>query len=279
MILELTLIEKIALFFVMTIGLPHGALDGAIALGLGYGKNFKKIFLFLSSYILLALLALALWKLSPAISLFFFLIYSLVHFGLGDIYEYKTALTKKYQLYLGVISHGGIAIIGIPYFNQESVYIFFSILAGENSIFVLDFLNNIFFLWITLSFIYIIISLKDHRYYLVIELLIMYLVITLLLPLISFAIYFCAIHSRKHFISLWKTLRNLVGKKIIFLTSTILTFSSWIFAVLFYKFQTNFFSSDESFLRMVFILLSILTIPHMILVDSIFRPIINKLKL
>ena len=85
MIIELTLIEKIALFFVMIIGLPHGALDGAIALGLGYGKNFKKIFLFLSSYILLALLALALWTLSPAISLFFFLIYSLVHFGLGDI--------------------------------------------------------------------------------------------------------------------------------------------------------------------------------------------------
>ena len=185
MIIELTLIEKIALFFIMIIGLPHGALDGAIALGLGYGKNFKKIFLFLSSYILLALLALALWNLSPAISLFFFLIYSLVHFGLGDIYEYKTALTKKYQLYLGIFSHGGIAIIGIPYFNQESVYIFFSILAGENSIFILNFLNNTFYLWIILSFIYIIISLKKHRYYLVIELLIMYLVITLLLPLIT----------------------------------------------------------------------------------------------
>ena len=46
MIIELTLIEKIALFFVMIIGLPHGALDGAIALGLGYGKILKKSFYF-----------------------------------------------------------------------------------------------------------------------------------------------------------------------------------------------------------------------------------------
>ena len=109
----------------------------------------------------------------------------------------------------------------------------------------------------------------------------MYLVITLLLPLISFAIYFCAIHSRKHFISLWKTLRNLVGKKIIFLTSTMLTISELDICRFVLQISNQFFSfPDESFFKgMVFISLSIRTVPHMILVDSTFRPIMNKLKL
>ena len=70
-------------------------------------ENFKNLFI-LSSYILLALLALALWNLSCYFIIFF--IYS-VHFGLGDICEYKTALTKKYQLYLGIISHGELLLL------------------------------------------------------------------------------------------------------------------------------------------------------------------------
>ena len=45
-----------ALLMVVVIGLPHGALDGAVAMHLGVGRSINAILKFLASYLLLSLI-------------------------------------------------------------------------------------------------------------------------------------------------------------------------------------------------------------------------------
>ncbi len=275
--LELNTIDKLALLMIMIVGLPHGALDGAIVLGISNIKSIKKIFLFFINYILLAMFTFLLWHLSPAISLFLFLIYSLIHFGLGDI-DYNNSKNKYYRL-LGVFVHGGLIIIAIPFYHQESVFLFFNILAGENVIVYFNIIDFLISLWAVSLSLYFISCLKLKNYFPMIELLFLLLIIFTFSPLISFSIYFCFIHSRKHFRMIWNTLKKLISKKMIIVIGSFLTFTSWLLAFLFYNYQIDKFTSEEAFVRVVFILLAVLTVPHMILVDSIFRPIADKIKI
>ena len=82
--LQLDPISLIALAAVTLIGLPHGAMDAAVALALGYGRNFGKMAVFVLAYVLLAAVVVGFWIVAPVLALALFLLISLVHFGLGD---------------------------------------------------------------------------------------------------------------------------------------------------------------------------------------------------
>ena len=90
-------INTISLLMIILIGLPHGALDGAVSLCLEIKKKINKI-IFLILYVLVAIIVTLLWILFPEISLILFLLISIFHFGLGD-FEWS----KGYSKYL--LSH------------------------------------------------------------------------------------------------------------------------------------------------------------------------------
>jgi len=54
-------LSVIALLMVVLIGLPHGALDGAIAMHLGAGRNISFVFQFLFLYLLCGFIVVVLW--------------------------------------------------------------------------------------------------------------------------------------------------------------------------------------------------------------------------
>ena len=64
----LDMASVIALLFVVLIGLPHGAFDGAIANHLGAGQSFAAATKFITSYCAAAVLVIAIWIMFPAIT-------------------------------------------------------------------------------------------------------------------------------------------------------------------------------------------------------------------
>ena len=109
-----------ALISIIFIGIPHGALDGAISITLGYSKKLKLQLAFISIYIFIAFVIIMFWIYFPVIALTLFLFLSVFHFGLGDL-VWKNS---KFYLLKGYF-HGGLFVFGIIFLNTSEVDIIF----------------------------------------------------------------------------------------------------------------------------------------------------------
>ena len=121
-------LDYISLFFIIFMGIPHGALDGAISVTLGFTKSFHLQARFIISYLLIAFFVVVLWYFLPVFSLILFLLVSIFHFGCGDL---RSKNNKLY--YIGGYAHGGLVVLGIIFFNKGEVDHIFSILSGSKS--------------------------------------------------------------------------------------------------------------------------------------------------
>ena len=135
-------LDYISLFFIIFVGIPHGALDGAISVTLGFTKSLYLQMRFIITYLLVATLVVVLWYFLPVFSLFLFLIASIFHFGCGDLNW------KNNNLYYTCgYAHGGLVVLGIIFFNKDEVDYLFSILSGDKLYLFWQFLNVALFLW------------------------------------------------------------------------------------------------------------------------------------
>ena len=82
--IALDTLNLLALLGVVFIGLPHGAMDGALAMHFGWTSRPAIIALFLFSYIGLAGAVVLVWMFAPAVTFVVFLAISIYHFGRGD---------------------------------------------------------------------------------------------------------------------------------------------------------------------------------------------------
>ena len=119
-------LDFISLFFIIFMGIPHGALDGAISVTLGFTKSFYLQVRFITTYLLVATLVVVLWYFLPVFSLILFLIVSIFHFGCGDLNWKNNNL-----YYICGYAHGGLVVLGIIFFNKDEVDHLFSILSGN----------------------------------------------------------------------------------------------------------------------------------------------------
>ena len=83
--MSLSLIDYVSLFFVMVIGLPHGAFDNAIGYLLGYGRSLKSFLRFSAAYLGVAGLVYIVWVFLPVISLICFLGYKNCEYAMIDL--------------------------------------------------------------------------------------------------------------------------------------------------------------------------------------------------
>ena len=65
-------LDYISLFFIIFVGIPHGALDGAVSITLGFTKNFYLQVRFIITYLFVAILVVVLWYFLPVFSLILF---------------------------------------------------------------------------------------------------------------------------------------------------------------------------------------------------------------
>ena len=275
--------DLIALVAVMVIGLPHGAFDGAIAFCLGFGRSRGKMAGFLIMYLLLAGLSALIWSVSPVFALAAFLALTVVHFGTGDIQHlppFGTGWSARALKACQILVHGGVVTILLPVFHQQEVAGLFTILAGPNAVLLMDALQPTFIIWLAAAAVYGLAGLTGRRYGpAALELAGLAIAVWLLSPLAGFALYFCVVHSRRHFTSIWTAMQMYVSRRAIMISGAVLTGLSWAMGAGLYASQTltGGFTADEAFIRTVFILLAALTVPHMLLVDTMYRPTLTKI--
>ena len=268
MIADLTVFNIISFLLIFFIGLPHGSFDGAIASLVGF-RNKIQFLQFLLYYVILFVCVILFWLYFPIFSLTIFIIMTIFHFGLCDWTNFKI---DKYK-YSVTLTYGFTIIFGIIFFNERQSFLIFEYLTNENIyyfqkyFFIPYFLTSLFIIY----FIYLSIFEKKLRKG-VVEIIFLLLIFFIFDPLLSFAIYFCFFHTFKHLKHLIKNIYlELPNKNFVIYTTIIFTIISWFGGVIIMVFLLKNFTLFESILRVIFIGLAALTLPHMILVDVIYR--------
>ncbi|MFT5067030.1 MAG: Brp/Blh family beta-carotene 15,15'-monooxygenase [Reinekea sp.] len=241
---------------VVVLGLPHGALDLSIAQILWPLEGWRGMARFVCLYIGLALLVIGIWIVFPGPALIIFLIYSGFHFS-GDWDDAGIALRCT----------GGFATIGAPaLFHQEDVAAIFSYLAPDSAATLAAMLLATSG-GITL-FLFAIINIwhPKLRSKVALEQAIIWVAAAFLAPLVYFVVYFCMLHSVRHFTDALACLDDrLSALRVAGLLSAITVFVGLLSFFLQQKSGTYIF--EQSILQIIFIGLAALTVPHMLLVD------------
>lgn len=263
-------------------GIPHGGLDHVIAstTAKAYNRKFNMV-IFLSRYIAVIGIYAACWLFFPSISLLFFLIISAWHFGETDIH------CNKQQAYISLCRFlwGCFVLLLILLMHQEettevllriskntkSVIVawnFCKVNAGVVLIILLC--TNI----ITLTFAY-------FRYQLRISVgkfsnLLLILLISVYLPLLpSFALYFGGWHAIRSFELIFNYLNlkgSLIGRNPLRMWTKSLPMSALagiFFLAAFFIWNKTNITWDP--LPLAFIFLSIITLPHLDVMDQMIR--------
>jgi len=255
------------LFLILVFGVSHGGLDHIKGKRLLKTYKIKNTLFFYVIYILISLLILILWVLIPTITLSIFLLVAAYHFGKEDSEIMK--LNKNNFLNFIFFIKGSLIILAPLFYKLNETMALFEILNFNINLFDYKNLIEIFFYLSLLSNIYFLTEdLKWNYSFIVFDLLSINLLFSLLSPLTAFTLYFCFIHSLRHTVSLSDELNknNLKkGFKEFFFKAIPLTMiTAFLFLTSVYILN-DYYSFDESILKVIFIGLASLTFPHILL--------------
>ncbi|MGC6484542.1 MAG: Brp/Blh family beta-carotene 15,15'-dioxygenase, partial [Candidatus Puniceispirillales bacterium] len=222
---------------------------------------------FIGLYLLLAGVVIGFWILAPVSALGLFLLISLVHFGLGD-----TDLEETRPRITQMLAHGGIVTLAIPLGHREEVTALFTMISGPHP--VLWSLIEVVAVISTLAgAFYAFLAVKDARLRRgFAEWLGLTVLVMLLPPLVGFALYFTLIHTPRHILRITAALRDRQPHLPVWGMTAGFTVATWAMAGIAFALLHDSVGVDAATLRIVFIGLAALTVPHMILIDGIFRP-------
>ncbi|MFQ3287192.1 MAG: Brp/Blh family beta-carotene 15,15'-monooxygenase [Porticoccaceae bacterium] len=264
-------ISYLAIAAILLVGVPHGGLDGAVARRSGWPQHRTAWLSFHAVYIGLAALVAWLWWLAPLTSLIVFLGISAFHFGSSDICHIESPSHPR--AWPALTANAGLVTIAIPTFQAGTVGPLFTVLVGfENSIWLLAQIQNIFLPWMLTVFGFVIYALWVPQWRVVLANLLFLIILAYSLPpLVSFALYFCCWHSRRHLQRTWRSLpvdhRRRCGREA--LLYSLMAYSAGALFLLWYKSQglESLSELSSAIIQLTFIGLAALTVPHMLLVD------------
>src|SRR5210317_1985205 len=265
----------VCFFLLATIGVSHGSLDNQKG-KLLFQKKFNKHWplIFYSLYIATSLLVLLIWLNFPLLSIIFFFIVASFHFGHEDL---ELFINKNFFLNRLIYFFRGLLVISAPLYlnNQETANFIDILLLGIDTWnFNLKFFYYLFylnlFILISLQILYLYLKFLNFGYFLIIciENLSIILIFNYLPLILAFTIYFCFMHSSKHILSLANELdaNDLnQGLKRFLVLSLPLTIATFLVAVIMLFYLSNDFSISNAMLKIIFIGLASLTLPHIML--------------
>ena len=259
----MTIVDIISIALIIILGVPHGSLDGVIARKLGWSKNLMEWISFNVLYLSIAVVVIIIWSSLPFISLTIFLLISGIHFGLSDI----SNLSKDNKLtLLPLIAHAGLIPIALPTLQKDQVSSIFAALSNDDhSALLILIIENIFPFYIIIVSTYLIYSFYSIKWLKHSLALTCFIFISNFLPaLLTFSLYFCFWHSRGHMLRIWKSID--VSERTSYIIETLsYTIVTWsLLAIAFFALNDTF---STTLIKLVFIGLAALTVPHMILVD------------
>ena len=257
-------LNLLALACIVFIGLPHGAMDGALALHLGWLRQRSKAAAFLLFYVGLAAAVVFAWVVAPVLTFVVFLGISLFHFGRGDVNEEqsKAWLVESF-------ARGGLVIAGISQFHRVDADLVFQSLVGSDTGLVWLFLDAVSVV-VAASIVFVGVrkSGANRRSY-VLETVGLGILFAVTPPLFGFAVYFCLVHSSRHFQSMKEVFGEALEAFEVAKPTVVLTLITWAAGIAALAVRSSDVAFNEAVLQVVFIGLAALTVPHMILVDGV----------
>ena len=257
-------INLISLMAVVFIGLPHGAMDGALAAHFGWMEKPAKVVGFLLTYVLLAAIVVGIWLVAPVISFIVFLGISMLHFGRGDISQ-----SSRANALMESMARGGLVIGGISLFHKAEVELIFQALVGDETGMVWLFLESIVVVTLLSIGLTALTKTGNDRGYFLAEISGLSVLFYLTPPLFGFAFYFCLVHTSRHVSNMQSILKDTISKFNIKGSTLALSLLTWAVGLVILAQQSNNVGLEDALLQVIFIGLAALTVPHMILVDGI----------
>ncbi|MGF1502301.1 MAG: Brp/Blh family beta-carotene 15,15'-dioxygenase [Paracoccaceae bacterium] len=250
---------------VAILGVPHGALDWHIAARVWALRSPSAHLGFAALYLGLAGATLVLWLAAPTVGLASFLAYSAVHFA--D--DWRGELPFAQRLAVGA----GIVVLPTSAHAGEVAAIFGTLADPEGGAAIAAALD-----WIGLPLSVALIGIASAAARLAprlaLEIALLALAAWVAPPLVFFVVYFCFVHSPRHFLNTTRALGLELAsgiKAAAPLTAVGLLGASAAAGAIWF----SGLPQDVVILRTVFIGLAVLTVPHMLLVDH-FRSRQNK---
>ena len=264
----------LCLLLILIIGVSHGALDHIKGQKLLELFNFKSIYIFYISYILISGVVIATWMLLPSITLIIFLIIASYHFGKEDTQFLIN--DRSYFTQILYFFKGFLIILAPLYFHFQETIAIFKLLLIDNEAFYssLNFIetNNVIQIGIfcsTLSSIFLFLkNFEIKKFVIFLDYFSILILNYYLSPLIAFTAYFCFLHSIRHSISLAIELdpNSIVNGFKLFVNKALpLTILTAIFSFIALYLLNNSFNLDSAILKIIFTGLASLTFPHILL--------------
>jgi Brp/Blh family beta-carotene 15,15'-monooxygenase len=240
---------------VATLGLPHGALDPWIAKQAGLAKSTKALVVFNVAYLGLAALVVLIWMWAPVTSLAVFLIISAWHFS-GD---WQTDVHGALRVSVGLM------LLLMPIgFHTEQVAMLFTHISGPGGAELARFLAIPPWLLGLAMAAATAMACWHKRWLAALEYLGLLVLAFTTAPLVYFALYFCLLHSPRHLLGVFRQAGPKVRGTLIY-TTLIYTLATLVLAGLL-AWLWSAVALDSLLLRLVFIGLAAVTVPHMALI-------------
>ena len=254
------LTNRIALIasLILVLGVPHGALDTIFASQIYGIDSLRGWICFGSIYLLLSALVVGIWLLQPAIFLLAFLFISAFHFS-GDPVEGTPWPTRAL--------YGGAVVILPAALHAVETARLFSLLAGESSAdLVMPWLGLLSWPWL-LGLILAAIQSSRTDWLTTLELFSVATLSVLAPPLLSFTLFFCAMHSARHIL---RTINySAQSSRLFVLAAALLPMFGVLIVSLIAWYFLQSTPLDARIVQIVFVGLAALTVPHMALVERV----------
>jgi len=247
---------------VVVLGLPHGALDHRVASALWQLEKLRHHAFFAGGYLGLAVAVLALWTLQPSVALGAFLIYSALHFA--DDWRQELGLWQSLPL--------GLSVIALPALVfQSDVAMLFGFLTSEATATRFAVLMHKTAIAAIVASVFCLVLNFKRAPWVIMDYALLVATALITPPLIYFVIYFCGMHSPRHFLltadQLGLTPVKGLRAALPIIAATLLL--SALGAIALYIFASTF---EAATLQLVFIGLAAVTVPHMIL-TAVFKSV------
>lgn len=242
---------------VAVFGLPHGALDPWIARRVGLWRTRLGFVAFHVAYLALAAAVVVFWRWAPGASLAAFLAISAWHFA-GDWREH---------LPRGARALTGAALLALPAWRwPEEVATAFVLLSGDSGAAIAGVLASLA-PWLAGAIAAIAAMTLRRSPATAIELAALAVLALLLPPLVYFIVYFCALHSPRHLrlaaTGVAPDKRRQMAKIAVLYTALSLLAAA---AAWWWLRDAGTQAWNDDLLRLVFIGLAALTLPHMLVI-------------
>lgn len=243
---------------IFVLGIPHGALDVIFAKRLYSLVSFGQWTVFCLAYVALAAAVVGLWWLFPAAFLLAFLLVSAFHFS-GDL-DHGTSVILRFW-------YAGSMLIFPAWFHEGNVArLFEALVAGDFAGQLANTLHGMALPWCVGLGVTLILQWRLN-WVTSLEVFSVSLLATAAPPLLSFTVFFCAMHSARHALRTrafatdmaWMDLLKKAAAPMV-----VCALAGWLLWP-----TLMGLPFDTAVVRILFVSLAALTVPHMVLIERV----------